>query len=140
MNKNEENKKNNIIIGIGAFGFAIVIAIIAIGFFTPKAHAQVLGNDLGNNAVYALNKTSLKPVTDVFNDKSHVFKPVDFVSSFQVFGNRVKKDSWKSVSKADDKNFFTFAFAKAGKFSWVKQFDRYDNASFPDKSYFEKKV
>jgi hypothetical protein len=161
--KDEINKNNNsIIIGIAA-GFAIVIAIIAIGFFTPKSHAQVKDKDLDSVAVSSLNKSYSQSVKgtlkdewfknaknvwakDVKNvwaklskfDEKQAFKPARFASVFNQFVEKKENKDSGVMFDLGDKTSFTASSDKAEKFtgfSWSKGFAKEFNTKFADKFF-----
>ncbi|HEY4423850.1 MAG TPA: hypothetical protein VGN10_06570 [Pyrinomonadaceae bacterium] len=148
--KDEINKNNNssIIIGIAAFAFAIVIAIIAINFFTPKSHAQVNGKDFDNVAVSSLNKPYSQSVKGTLKDEwtkdewttvskfdeKQAFKPAQFTSVFNQFVEKKENKDW-GVMFLGDKTSFTASSVKAEKFtkfSWSKGFAKEFNTKFAD--------
>jgi len=101
MSKNEINKKNIIIIGIGAFAIIAIAIIGAISFFTPTSHAQVQKNQFDQVAVNQFNKFQPAQLTEVrerqwpskrANVKHDTFKAKTFAKFFDAFGNREKND------------------------------------------------
>ena len=151
MNKNDENKKNNIIIGIAAFSFVIAIAIIAISFFAPKSHAQVQGDKFEKAAHCALNKFYSKPVKDEVDqqwskskwEKKPEFKQSKFVKVFNKFDDTKKNDQWGVMFKEADKTVFPVASVKhkdPAKFCGAKDFANFDTFTFEDKFCSERCV
>lgn len=142
--KDEINKNNNIIIGIATFAIIAIAIIVAFNFFIPKSHAQVQAQDFEKVAVYTRNKVNAElhkgfvdKQNSVKNEKRDVFKTAHFVNAFDKVAHKNKTEYSANVFKADDKNAFTFAFAKvkgSKEFpqakSFVKDYNFKDNFSF----------
>jgi hypothetical protein len=147
--KDEINKNNNsIIIGIAA-AFAIVIAIIAIGFFTPKSHAQAKDKDFDGVAVSSLNKSYSQSVKGTLKDNNvwaklskfdekQAFKPARFASVFNQFVEKKENKDSGVMFDLGDKTSFTVSSGRAEKFtkvSWSKGFAKEFNTKFADKFF-----
>src|SRR6185369_1160875 len=97
MSKNEINKKNIIIIGIGAFAIIAIAIIGAISFFTPTSHAQVQKNQFDQVAVGQFNEFQRAPEvreqqwsTKRANFRPDTFQGKTFAKFFDAFGNHEK--------------------------------------------------